>query len=222
VKFNTGSPFVFLLLMVLISCEDPASTKRTDGVFSGEIKSAATSQSIYPVYIFEGDSLLCIVDQNSHYSIGLNEGDHEIIFSAIGYLDEVVSLSINGDQSREILLTENAETGRVYGEFQDLLLLQQKICENHDMANWTEQQIRDGVTGATIQEGNSDQDFQHAQLYVGDSLFGYADVYGQYWIRIQWGTYPLTGQSEGFSPETKTVKVQPDSSIYMNFYLTPE
>jgi len=50
----------------------------------------------------------------------------------------------------------------------------------------------------------------------------YADVYGQYWIKIQCGTYPLTGKSDGYSSETEVVKVLPSSKIYNNFYLTPQ
>jgi len=115
---------------------------------------------------------------------------------------------------------ENSETGRIYGEFQDLLLLQQKISENNEIANWTEKQILDGVTGATIQEDNSNTDFQQAQLFIGDSLMKYADVYGQYWIKIQCGIYPVTGISAGFSSKTEIVKILPDSRIYKNYYLS--
>ena len=194
--------FILLVLAAFISCEDPTSSENVRGIFKGEIKSSITGMPIYPVYIFEGDSLLSIVDQNNHYSIELDNREHEIIFSAIGYLDAVVSVSINGNTSKEIELTENSETGRIYGEFQDLFLLQQKKSENNDLENWTEKQILDGVTGATIQEDNSNIDFHQAQLFISDSLMKYADVYGQYWIKIQCGSYPLTGRSEGFFSET--------------------
>jgi len=214
--------FISLILVAFISCQDPTSPENSDGIFSGEIISSAAGEAIYPVYIFEGDSLLRILDQNNSYSIKLDYGEHEILFSAIGYLDEVVSVNINGNSSREINLTENSETGRIYGEFQDLLLLQQKISENNEIANWTEKQILDGVTGATIQEDNSNTDFQQAQLFIGDSLMKYADVYGQYWIKIQCGTYPVTGISAGFSSKTEIVKILPDSRIYKNYYLSKQ
>jgi hypothetical protein len=207
--------------MAVISCENKVSPEKSKGLFSGEIYSADTGEPVYPVYVFEDDSLLSTVYQNHHYSIELNQGYHEILFSAVGYLDTLISVDINGHLMIEIKLTGNAETGKVYGEFQDLLLWQQRMAEDKDMENWTEQQIRDGVTGATIQEKNSNQEFQQAQIFIGDSLLGYADVFGQYWLKIQFGTYPLTGKSQGYTTKMKIVKVLPDSNIFNNFYLTP-
>lgn len=221
-KINLRQICILIILIAIIYCDNPVSTEKLDGVFSGEIKSSTTGNPIYPVYCFEGDSLLSTVDHNNHYSIELNYGEHEIVFSALGFLDKVESVKINGDIRKEIKLTENSETGRIYGEFQNFILLQQKISENNDIKNWTEKQILDGVTGATIQVDNSNPDFQQAQLFIGDSLMGYADVYGQYWLKIQCGTYPLTGKCQGFFSKTRIVKVLPESRIYINFYLTPQ
>ena len=68
-------------------------------------------------------------------------------------------------------------------------------------------------------ENNSSTNFEQAQVFIGDSLLSYADVYGQYWFEIQCGTYPMTGKSAGFSSETKVIKVLPDVKVYLNFYL---
>lgn len=152
----------------------------------------------------------------------LDPGEHELIFSAICYLDEIAMVNITGNTSKVITLTENSEAGRVYGEFQNILALEQKIEENNDIANWNEEQIYDGVTGATILEDNSSTEFQHAELFIGNSLTDYGDVYGQYWIKIQYGTYPITGKSEGYASKTQIVKILPDSRIYKNYYLSPE
>lgn len=212
---------MILLIVAIISCEDTEIPEKSNGVFSGNIASNS-GEPIYPTYIFEGDSLLSILNANKQFSIELDNGEHEIIFSAIGYSDKVTSISINGDLSTEIKFEENQESGRIYGEFQDLILFQQKISEDSDLANWTEKQVLDGVTGATILEDNASTNFQQAQLFIGDSLISYADVYGQYWIEIQCGTYPITGKSEGFTDETKAIKVIPDSRVYFNYYLTHE
>ncbi len=221
-KTNSRIGLILLIFIAFISCDDPTSSEKFDGVFSGEIISSTTGEAIYPVYIFEEDSLLKIVVESNNYSIELEKGEHNILFSAIGYQDTIISINIDGRTTKEIVLTENSETGRVYGEFQDLLQLQQKIAENIDIANWTEKEIMDGVTGATILEDNSTTDFQQAQLFIADSLIKYADVYGQYWIKIQCGTYPLAGISEGYYSETIIVKVLPDTRVYKNFYLTKQ
>ncbi len=163
-----------------------------------------------------------ISKESNNFSIELQYGDHELTLSAIGYADSTISYYVHGDSNIEISLDANNDIGRVYGEFQDLFKFQQNISENNDIANWTEKQVFDSVTGATILEDNSTTNFEQAQLFIGDSLFGYADVYGQYWIKIQCGTYPLTGSSEEFSNETKIVKVLPNTKVYMNFFLNHE
>ena len=221
-KNNIRLVFISLLLAFVLSCEDSTAPIDSGGIFSGTIVSASTSEPITPSYIFMDDVYIGMIENNNSFSFELNPGDYEFIFSAIGYLDEIVSVTISGNYTEEIVLTENSEIGRVYGEFQDTLKLEQKILDNNDIATWDEEEIYDGVTGATILEDNSSTDFQQAKLFIGDSLVGYADVYGQYWIKIQNGTYPLTGKAEGFSNKTITIKTKSDSKVYENFYLTPQ
>ena len=221
-KINIKLVFIVILLTIIISCEDSTSPNNSGGVFSGTIISSSTSEPVVSVFIFMDDVYLGMIENSNSFAFELNPGEYEFIFSAIGFLDEIVSVTINGNYNQEIVLTENSEIGRVYGEFQDSVKLEQKISDNNDIANWDEKEIYDGVTGATILEDNSSVDFQQAKLFIGDSLVGYADVYGQYWIKIQSGTYPLTGESEGFKNETKTIKILPDSKVYENFYLLPQ
>ncbi|MCP4976254.1 MAG: carboxypeptidase-like regulatory domain-containing protein [Maribacter sp.] len=218
-KNNIRLVFISILLTFVLSCEDSTAPINSGGIFSGTIVSASTNEPISPAYIFMDDVYVGMVENNNSFAFELYPGEYEFIFSAIGYLDEIVSVTISGNYTEEIVLTENSEIGRVYGEFQDTLKLEQKILDNNDIATWDEKEIYDGVTGATILEDNSSVDFQQAKLFIGDSLIGYADVYGQYWIKIQQGTYPLTGKSEGFLDKTKTIKILPDSKVYVNFYL---
>jgi len=214
---KTGTLYIILLLLLIISCEDTIRHP-SRGIYSGKITSVG-DVPIYPFYIIEGDSLLSIVNENNQFSIELEEGEHEIGFSAIGYSDTVIPIQIIGDIHADIKLKENKETGRIYGEFQDLKLFQQKVSENNDLAKWSDNQIMDGVTGATIMEDNYSTNFEQAQVFIGDSLLSYADVYGQYWFDIQCGTYPLTGKSAGFSSEMKVMKVLPNAKVYLNFFL---
>ena len=221
-KINIKLVFIVILLTIIISCEDSTSPNNSGGVFSGTIISSSTSEPVVSVFIFMDDVYIGMIENSNSFALELNPGEYEFIFSAIGYLDEIVSVTISGNYNKEIVLTENSEIGIVYGEFQDSIKLEQKISDNNDIANWNEEKIYDSVTGATILEDNSSTDFQQAKLFIGDSLVGYADVYGQYWIKIQSGTYPLTGESEGFKNETKTIKILPDSKVYENFYLLPQ
>jgi len=221
-KINIRVVLISLLLTLAISCEDSTAPINTGGIFSGTIISASTSEPIAPAYIFMDGVYVGMLENSNSFAFELNQGKYEFIFSAIGFLDEIVSVTISGNYTEEIILNENSEIGRVYGEFQDSVKLAQKISDNNDIASWDEKEIYDGVTGATILEDNASTDFQQAELFIGDSLVGYADVYGQYWMKIQHGTYPLTGKSEGFLNETKTVKILPDSRIYENFHLSPE
>lgn len=221
-KMNSGQICLLFLLIAIFSCDNPTSPVNVKAIFSGEIKNAAKGEPVSPVYIFESDSLISTVDQNNHYSIELDYGEHEITFSALGFLDNVVPIKINGNIQKEIKLTENSASGRIYGEFQNLVIFQQKIAEFNNLKNWTEKEIMDGMTGATIQGDYSDPNFEQAQLFIGDSLMGYADVWGQYWMKVQCGTYPLTGKSKGFLSKTRIVKVLPESKIYINFYLKPQ
>jgi len=214
------SLFILLLLFLIISCEDSVRHPSV-GDFSGTITSVS-GVPVYPFYITEGDSLICTENGKNRFLVQLEEGEHTIVFSAIGYADTVVPIQINGDFHADIKLQVNNETGRIYGEFQDLKLFLQKVTENNDLTKWSDKQIMDGVTGATILEDDSSTNFKQAQVFIGDSLLSYADVYGQYWIKIPCGTYPLTGKSAGFSSETKVIKGFPDAKVYLNFFLTKE
>jgi len=212
---RTNFALILIVLVGILSCKNPSSSKK-DGRLKGTITQIANNT---PVYIIINDSLVCTTDINNNFSVDLEYGDHEILLSAIGYLDENISVSINGNKNMDIQLTENSETGRIYGEFQDLDVFQQRISQNSDLENWTEKDICDGVTGATIMEDNYEFEFKQPQLFIGDSLIKYADVYGQYWIEVQSGTYPLTGKCEGFSSKTEIIKVMQDAREYVNFYI---
>ncbi|MGD8781212.1 MAG: carboxypeptidase-like regulatory domain-containing protein [Ignavibacteria bacterium] len=214
---------MFTVLLAIDSCQENTSPKMTSAVLSGVIKSSINENIVYPVFIYSGDSLLTTTDESGEFSFKFDNGSYELLFSAEGYEDETVTFTIDGENlNKNIALIENSETGRVYGEFQDLELLNQKIEEDSSIADWSEKEIMDGVTGATMQEITYGAEIPYRLVFMGDSLKKYADGYGQYWLEIQCGTYPLTGKCDGFSSETKTVKVTSGSKVYLNFYLSPE
>jgi len=209
------------ILIAIVSCDKAEKPEISEFIYSGEIIST-NGESIYPVYIIESNKLINIISENNLFSIELALGKHEILFSAIGYNDNIVSLDLSSDLNTEIIFEASSEIGRVYGEFQDSVFFQQKISENNEIASWNALQVFDGVTGATIQEDNSSTDFEQAQLFIGDSLLRYADVYGQYWIEMQCGTYPITGKNAGYIDKTTVIKVEPDSKVYYNFFMVEE
>ena len=217
---KTRSYCYLLLLFALFSCKETEMPEFSEGIFSGEIRSSE-GEAIYPVYIFESDSLIAILRDNNQFNLQLTKGEHEILFSAIAYKDKTILLDFEEDISLEIVLDKSTETGKIYGEFQDSLLFQQNILENSELANWNEQEVLDGVTGATILEDNY-KDFEHAELFLGDSLLGYGDVYGQYWVQLQSGTYPITVESAGFKSQTRIIKVLSETKVYSNFYMAKE
>lgn len=91
------------------------------------------------------------------------------------------------------------------------------------MAEWTDQELFDGVSGATIQGRNFDFDLYPASIYIGDSLFAETDDYGQYWFEVQIGTYPITVVSKGWKDSLKVKEVVYDSyAVFANYILPQE
>ncbi len=161
----------------------------------------------------------------------MNTANFDIVIVGAGIAGSVLARILAENSISVLLLEKDAYSGKTNAcgglldkEHFDKCqisqnVIEQKISQNSEIANWTEKQICDGVTGATIMEDNYDKEFQQPQLFIGDSLIKYADVYGQYWIEVQCGTYPLTGKCEGFSNKTEIIKVLPDSREYLNFYI---
>jgi len=101
-KIYFGIVFSPLFFVFLSSCEDSTSPQVEEGVFSGKVLNRSNDKPVYPVYIFKGYRLLAVLEQKNNYVIELEHGEHELMFSAIGYLDEIVAVSINGNTSKEI------------------------------------------------------------------------------------------------------------------------
>lgn len=214
---------LFLTFVIYFNaCEDSTSPLKNTSTLSGKITNSATGTSVPQVFIFLEDSLLTTLIKKTDYSFELESGMSLLTFSAIGYEDKKLELNLNENTTQNIELIPSSDKGRVYGEFQDIIKFQENVEENENMETWNEEEIYDGVTGATILEENSVTTFQQAELFIADSLLRYGDVYGQYWFEIQTGTYPISGKCEGYSSKTQIITVLPNTKTYLNYYLKPE
>ncbi len=225
---------IFGLVIVIIglnllwySCDNSTEPKKLTGNFTGVVEGIQSGSSV-PVdhaYIIAGDNLLAITDENGAFDISaIEEGTYHFICSALFYADTVKELMIEADKTLEynFSLVPDSATGKVYGEFQDEILWNQMLNEKPYLANWDADSVWAGVTGATLQTKTLGYEIPPRTIRLGDSLLAYTDGFGQYWFRIQGGTYPITGSCDGYQSVTKVVKAIPDQKVYLNFILPRE
>ncbi len=219
--------FLILLLgisvvLIIMNCDDnPTEPEQTYGTITGTVKNL-NSATIHPAYIFFEDSLLATTDTNGNYSISsIDEGAYQLTCSALNYGDLTEQVTVLGGKTvtHDFNLTPNSAPGKVYGEFQDVTLYKQSLQTNPSLAQWDAKKIFDDITGATLQAKTLQYEVPDRKVLLGDSLLEIADVWGQYWFRIQCGTYPIKASCEGYHDTTQVIKVLPDQNIYVNFFL---
>jgi hypothetical protein len=60
------------------------------------------------------------------------------------------------------------------------------------------------------------------KIYLGDSLVSITDDWAMYALKIQCGTYRITGTCDGYYDAAEIVKVLPgklDAATYVNFFM---
>ena len=209
-----------VILAVLISCHKNGEGE--GAMVTGTVRSSAGNGVIPSAFIISGDSLVAVTNQDGKYETGLlKAGECFLLASAFGYNDQEVMVFLEEGQveNQDFQLVPDEQQGRIYGEFHDLQVFREKVIQDPGKEDWSEEEIFDGITGATI---FTDFDEPASKLFIGDSLFAYADGYGQYWFKVQCGTYPVTGIAEGYRDTTCVVRVDPDSRIYLNFFMSEE
>jgi len=212
---------LILLIFLAIQCDKATNPTETKGTISG-IVSDANGTAIYPAYIFTADTLLTTGDESGKYTIpALEAGSYLIIFSALNYRDTTLQIQVTGGKTttQNFNLTADATTARVLGEFQDLVIFNDSLITRPDLKDWEAKRIFEEVTGATLQAKTLGYDIPPCQLFLGDSLLTISDPFGQFWFKIQCGTYPIKGSSEGYESTTQIIKIMPDTRHYLNFYL---
>lgn len=228
--------FSFFISLLVVSCnedypdvDDPKKNKdtldtdsiKTSSDFSINVKSTATHRGI-KAFIFFNDSLYGITDQNGNFALKiLPAGKYDFTCSARDYLDTSLQItkSVGIPVNLSFDLANDATTGRVYGEFQDMFVFRQKLLEIADLLSWDEKARYDGATGATMQKKNYTYALAARQVLINDESMATTDDFGQYAFKIQCGTYKITGTCSGYSSSSRIIKVLPDSKNYLNFYL---
>jgi len=194
----------------------------------GALQGTVTSDGnvVHPSYIFMGDSLIAESGLDGAYQIdALTSGTIQITCSALSFADTTVGVTIQGDETTllDFDLTPDSTKGFLIGEFQDDSLFQQRLLEDPSLTDWTDKEICDAFTGATIQYKTLKPFIPYSYVYLGDDSLIRADNWGQYAIQIQCGTYPFTAICNEYQTVTGVVRVvpegHPDGRAYLNFFL---
>lgn len=217
------SYLVFLVTMLICSSCDEESPVET--VLQGTVRNMLDDEIIHPAFLILGDELLTITDEHGTYEItSLDPGTYSLLCSAIHFGDKTMQVEVEHGNtvSYDLLLSPDNSKGRVYGELHDQMLYNESLIANLSMAGWNGKELFDGVSGATIQTMTFGYDLPAAEIYIGDSLYSVTDGFGQYWFDIQSGTYPLMVSIPGWADSMRVIRVEPDSSIFVNFILSKQ
>lgn len=200
---------------------EPAQT-----TLSGSVKNSVNDKLIYPAYIIYERQLLTTTREDGSFEItSLEGGTYSMVCSALGYSDQAMQVVVeNGKKvNTDFLLTPDDTQSFVMGELHDQLLYQEGLIDNPSMAEWTDQQLFDGVSGATIQGKNFEIEVYPASIFIGDSLFAETDDYGQYEFTVQMGTYPISVVIQGWRDSTQIKEVKYNAyADFANFILIRE
>jgi len=222
---NVKCTLYLIFLAVLSICSSCEEENSDETALIGTIKSMLDDQAIFPAFLILGDVLLATSDESGDYQItGLTPGEYTLICSAINFDDESIIIEIEEGKiiSNNFLMSPGSSLGSVYGELHDQGLYDEQLMTNPSMASWTDEELYDGVSGATIQTMTFGHDLPSAEIYIGDSLLALMDGFGQYWVDLQAGTYPLRVSMPGYRDSTRIIRVEPDSDIYRNFILSQQ
>ena len=219
------SPFLLpVAVLVFSSCtKDPDPSP--EAIITGTVKNQLQEGPVHPAFIIHGDEMLATTDEKGTYRItSVEAGHYSLICSALEFDDQTLDADVSEGETRNIdfVLTPDDRTGRIYGEFHDKTLYEENLITRPEMADWNARQLYDGVSGATLQSLTFGFDLPERQVYLGDSLVGISDGFGQYWFELQCGTYPFTGSCEGYNDTTVIVRIEPDQKVYANFILSLE
>jgi len=221
--------YIFPLLLVIgiifayLSCDNTTEPKETHGKITGSVQDISQNDSpIYQAYLFWNDSLLTITNENGEFTIPkLEEGSYQIVCSALNFRDTTEQITIKAGKttSHIFYLTPNLVSGRVWGEFEDMTLYSEILATDTSKLGWSEQEVYQGGTGATLQSKTLGYEVPDRKVWLGDSLLALADNWGQYSFRLQHGTYPITATCEGYISIDTVITVIPDERIYINFFM---
>lgn len=222
---------IFLLItgiiLIYVSCKHTSEPQETKGKIQGTVYNIVPDDTamIYPAYIYIDDDLAAITDENGRYIIAsLDKGIYHLkcISSSLYFKSAVDTVEITGVEINTSDFYLERGKGVIYGEFQDVDLLNEKLISFPSMEDWNCNQIYDGVTGATIIEKNLQMYVPIGEVYYEDSLLSTARAYGQFYRTLTCGKYSLTGSLEGYINDIQEVEVFNDSMHCVIFFLSRE
>jgi len=222
---NINCTLYLILLAALSICSSCEEEDSDETVLLGTIKSKVENRAIFPAFLILGDELLATSDESGDYKItSLAPGEYTLVCSAINFDDESIVIEIEKGKiiSSDFLMSPGNSVGSVYGELHDQGLYDEQLMADPSMAAWTDEELYDGVSGATIQTMTFGHDLPSSEVYIGDSLFSLTDGFGQYWFDVQAGTYPLRISSPGYKDTMQIIKVGSDTEVFGNFILLKE
>jgi hypothetical protein len=111
------------------------------------------------------------------------------------------------------------EKGRIYGEFEDLGFFEKTISKKPEMAAWSDKDVWDGLSGATIQSKTMGPEVPDRMVLLDEKIIAYTDGFGQFWVALPPGAYSLVGRCDGYEDGVIKIDVKPQSVNYANFYL---
>jgi hypothetical protein len=207
----------FVLVLISISCDKES---QGETILTGTVENMVDGEAIFPAFLIFGDELLATTQKDGVYEIkSLEPGSYTLVCSAIDYGDKTIQVEVSEGEtvSIDFQMSPDDRKGRVYGEFHNNALFLDQLTANPEKATWSGKELFDGVSGATIE---TSFDMPSSTVLVGDSLYAYADGYGQFWFDIQSGTYPVTGTSSGYNDTMLILRIEPDTEVYANYMLS--
>jgi len=214
---------VFILVLVLIGCKDKDNPVLTNANLHITIKSKAGNNPISKAFIFMNDSLYGKTDSKGIYTLdSISPGTYTLTCSVINFRDTTLEIHITSGNTTQLnfSLVKDTSFGKVFGEFQDVALFEQKAIDKPVIKTWDEKQVYDWTTGATMYKISYPNPFITPRtVSLEDSIISVSDGFGQYYLKIQCGTYLITGACDGYTSSSKIIKVRKDAYTYANFYL---
>jgi len=110
-------------------------------------------------------------------------------------------------------------TGRVSGEFEDSGLFAASAKKKPAMKAWSEKEVWDAASGATIQTKTLGPNTGRGQVLLDGKVIAEADGFGQFWLDLPPGDYDLVGACRGYADKTVHVTVVANEERWYNFYL---
>jgi Carboxypeptidase regulatory-like domain len=212
-----------LLVFLLANCDKSTGPKETKGNITGKVMYNTTA--LPSAYIFIGDSLRATTDDSGAYSItSVDEGSYNLLCSALNYHDTTSQVQVSGGQTvtRDFYLIPDTTTGWIRGEFQDIILFNDSLVNHPSMANWDAQQVWQASTGATMIGKFLLYNVPRQKIFLGDNQISITDDWAQYALKIQCGTYQLTGTCVGYYDANEVITVLPgglNDATYVNFFM---